>query len=87
MMPVTPAKINMINAPKANNIGVLSRNFPPQIVATHAKTLIPVGTDTHMVESINSIRIHPGVPLAYIWCTQTNPLTPAMSNEEMATIL
>ena len=77
----------MINAPIANNIGVLRRNLPPHIVPTQAKTLIPVGTETHMVDNIKIILIQPDVSLVYIWCTQTKPLTPAISKEEIATIL
>lgn len=67
IIPTTPANTNIIKPPKANNIGVLSRILPPQIVANQAKTLIPVGTDTNIVDTMNTIRIQFGVPLAYMW--------------------
>ena len=64
IIPVMPEKTKLIRPPKANSIAVLRRSLPPQIVATQAKTLIPVGTEISMVENINKIRIQPGVPLA-----------------------
>ena len=82
-----PAKTNITKPPKANNMGVVRRILPPQIVATQANTLIPVGIDTNMVVTMKNNRSQPGVPLTYIWCTQTMPLTTAINMEEIATTL
>lgn len=86
-MPTIPANTKNTNPPKANSMGVFSRNFPPQIVATHAKTLMPVGTDTSIVVSMKTIRIQAGVLLAYMWCTQTIALTAAINSDDTATTL
>jgi hypothetical protein len=43
-IPVKPPKVNRNINPLANNIGVVSTMFPPNIVAIQLKILIPVGT-------------------------------------------
>ena len=65
-MPVMPAKTNMVKPPNAKSMAVVNRILPPQMVATQAKTLMPVGTEISIVVAMKIIRIQLGVPLAYI---------------------
>ncbi len=50
MIPVRPAIRNWKRNPRLNSIGTLKRSFPPQIVPSQLKILIPVGTPTSIVD-------------------------------------
>ncbi len=48
--------------------------FPSQVVASHEKTLIPVGTAIRSVVTIIGIRSQGAMPATNMWCAQTeNP--------------
>ena len=50
--PVTPPTVNRNMKPSANNIGVTSFTWPPHIVASQLKTLMPVGTAIIIVAAV-----------------------------------
>ena len=57
--------------PIAQSIGVLRWMRPPQIVASHEKILIPVGTAIRSVVAIIGTRSHGAIPATNMWCAQT----------------
>ena len=67
MTPVTPAKTKLNSPPRQNSIGVVSLNFPRQMVPSQANTFTPVGTAMSMVLNMKKLRIHWATPLGKIW--------------------
>ena len=63
MTPERPPITNIERKPSANSIGVLKWSFPPQIVASQLKILIPVGTAISSVVIIIGTRSHDDMPL------------------------
>jgi hypothetical protein len=75
-MPESPPITNIDTKPAAHSIGVLKWIFPSHIVASHEKTLTPVGTAIRSVVIIIGTRNQGAMPDTNMWCAQTeNPST------------
>ena len=61
-MPESPPITNMETKPSANSIGVEKLSFPSHKVASHEKTLIPVGTAITTDVTIIGTRSHGAMP-------------------------
>src|SRR3954451_41918 len=70
-MPERPPITNIETKPAAHNIGVEKLIFPSHIVASHEKTLIPVGIAISSVVIIIGTRNHGAMPETNMWCAQT----------------
>lgn len=66
MIPVSPPKVNKKIKPLANNIGVLNTIFPPNIVATQLKILMPVGTAIIIVAAVKYALVSTSSPTVYM---------------------
>ena len=51
----------------ANSIGVLNMIFPPHIVASQLKILIPVGTEIAIVDSTKKVLAFELIPTVNMW--------------------
>src|ERR687896_519248 len=70
-IPDSPPITNIETNPSAHNIGVVRWMRPSQVVASHEKTLIPVGTAIRSVVIIIGTRSHDAMPETNMWCAQT----------------
>src|ERR1051325_8305184 len=70
-MPDSPPITNIDTKPSAHNIGVAKEILPSHIVASHEKTLIPVGTAIRSVVTIIGTRSHGAMPETNMWCAHT----------------
>jgi hypothetical protein len=52
MIPVNPPTVKRKMNPSVNNIAASTLTTPPQIVASHENTLIPVGTAIIIVAAV-----------------------------------
>jgi hypothetical protein len=50
-----------------NNRGVSKRSFPPHIVPSQLKILMPVGIPTIMVEMAKNVLLAEVIPMVNIW--------------------
>jgi hypothetical protein len=57
--------------PNANNIGVVNRIFPSQMVPNQENIFTPVGTAMIIDVTMKGIRKAGFIPLVNIWCAQT----------------
>ena len=81
--PEIPPSTNIVMKPSAKSIGVSSFSTPRHSVASHEKTLIPVGTAMIAVVTIIGMRIQLCMPETNMWCAQTvNPRTTIASSEK-----
>ena len=84
--PEIPPITNIVRKPSANSIGVSSCSTPRHIVASHEKTLIPVGMAMIAVVIIIGIRIQDCMPETNMWCAQTVKPSTTMASSEKAII-
>lgn len=80
--PVTPPTVNKKIKPKANSNGVVNTTWPPHIVASQLKTLIPVGTAIIIVAAVKYARTSTSIPTVYMWWAHT--IKPRKPIESMA---
>lgn len=79
-IPVRPPVVNRKMNPRAHSMAGSYFTGAPWIVASHLKTLIPVGTAIIMVAAVKYARVSTSIPTVNIWCAQTiNPSTPIPS--------
>ena len=83
-MPERPPITNIDTKPSAHSMGVVSRIFPSHSVASHEKTLIPVGTAISSVEIIIGTRSQSAMPATNMWCAQTEKPSTRMPISESA---
>lgn len=77
IIPVRPPAVNRKINPRAQSIGVSYFTCEPKIVASHLKTLIPVGTAMIIVAAVKYARESTSIPAVNMWCAQTmNPKIP-----------
>jgi energy-converting hydrogenase Eha subunit E len=62
IIPVRPPTVNRKINPSAQSIGVSYLIFLPWMVASHLKTLIPVGTAIIMVAAVKYARVSTSIP-------------------------
>ena len=55
--------------PRAKSIGVGKRSWPPHMVASQLKNLMPVGTAIRNVKKLKNGRYT--APVVNMWCAQT----------------
>ena len=67
IIPVTPPVVNRKINPSAHSIGVEYWMFVPWRVASHLKTLIPVGTAIIMVAAVKYARVSTSMPTVNMW--------------------
>ena len=73
--------------PRANNIGVLNRSDPCQIVPSQLKIFTPVGTAMSIVEIMKKICSVSSTPATNMWCTNTENERKPIATLEYAIIL
>lgn len=79
MMPVRPPIVNRIMKPIAQRCGGEVLNLVPKIVASHLKTLIPVGTAMIIVVAVKYPRVSTSIPTVNMWWAHTiNPSMPML---------
>src|SRR5580692_25605 len=61
-----------------NNIGLLNWIFPPHIVPSQLKILMPVGTAITMVVRTKKLLEYELMPMVNMWCAHTLMLTNPM---------
>src|SRR5664279_1011123 len=72
--PESPPITNVNRKPIAHSMGVARLMTPPYSVATHEKTLMPVGTAISIVVIMIGTRSHGCTPATNMWWAQTeNP--------------
>src|SRR6266853_1580020 len=71
MTPVRPATRNWKRKAMQNSIGVLNSIFPPHIVASQLKILMPVGTAMAIVDRTNTVFAFEAIPTVNMWCAHT----------------
>src|SRR6478609_1499073 len=71
MIPERPPMTNIDTKPSAHNMGVVKCIRPSHIVASHEKTLIPVGTAISSVVTIMGTRSQLAIPATNMWCAHT----------------
>jgi len=67
IIPVTPPVVNRKINPKAQSMGAEYFTLEPWIVASHLKTLIPVGTAIIIVAAVKYARVSTSIPTVNIW--------------------
>src|SRR5919109_2545913 len=83
-IPDRPPMTNIETKPRANIIGVEKLIRPSQVVASHEKTLIPVGTAISNVVTIIGTRSHEAMPETNMWCAQTEKPSTRIAISESA---
>jgi len=79
-IPVNPPTVNRKIKPNAQRIGASHFGLDPWIVASHLKTLIPVGTAMIIVAAVKYARVSTSIPTVNIWWAHTiNPKMPIAS--------
>ena len=63
-----------------NNMGVSKRSFPPHMVPSQLKILMPVGIPTIMVEMAKKVFPVDVIPIVNMWWAQTLRLTKAIAS-------
>src|SRR5258708_29381840 len=77
MIPVSPAIRNRNRNPAQNNMGDLNSTFPPHMVASQLKILIPVGTAIAIVDNTKKVLALELIPTVNMWWAQTlMPMNP-----------
>src|SRR5437588_10856523 len=71
MIPVSPATRNWKRKATQNSIGVLNSIWPPHMVASQLKILIPVGTAIAIVDSTKKVFAAELMPTVNMWWAQT----------------
>lgn len=80
MIPVKPPVVKRKINPRAHSIGVSYLIREPWIVASHLKTLMPVGTAIIIVAAVKYARVSTSIPTVNIWWAHTmKPKTPMPS--------
>src|SRR6201993_4359299 len=79
MIPVRPAIKNWKRKAMQNSIGVLNSIFPPHMVASQLKILIPVGTATAIVDKTKKVLAFELIPTVNMWWAHTLSLTKPMA--------
>src|SRR5262245_18326819 len=79
MTPVSPATKNWKRNATQKSIGVLKRIFPPHMVASQLKILIPVGTAMAIVDSTKKPFAVEFIPMVNMWWSHTLMLMNAMA--------
>src|SRR5437763_14639377 len=70
-IPDRPPIPHIDTKPTAHSIGVVNALSPSHNVASHEKTLIPVGTAISSVVTIIGTRSHGAIPDTNMWCAHT----------------
>ena len=78
MMPVSPAIRNWKRKATQNIIGIVKRIFPPHMVPSQLKILIPVGTAIAMVDATKNALAYEVIPMVNMWCAHTPRLMKPM---------
>ena len=78
MTPVNPAMRNWKRNATQKSIGALNWIFPPHIVASQLKILIPVGTAMAIVEMTKKAFAGALMPTVNMWCAHTLMLMKAI---------
>src|SRR5215471_21335314 len=71
MIPVSPATRNWNRNATQNSMGVLNSIFPPHMVASQLKILIPVGTPTAIVDKAKKALAFEVMPTVNMWWAHT----------------
>src|SRR3979409_1541078 len=71
MTPGRPAAKNWKRKAMQNSMGVLNSIFPPHMVASQLKILMPVGTAMAMVESTKKVFAFAFMPTVNMWWAHT----------------
>ena len=71
MIPVSPAMRNWNRNAVQKSIGALNWIFPPHIVASQLKILIPVGTAMAIVVKTKKVLAVELIPTVNMWCAHT----------------
>jgi hypothetical protein len=85
-IPDRPPITNIVTKPIAQSIGVLTQIRPSHVVASHEKTLIPVGTAISSVVIIIGTRSQFAIPDTNMWCAHTVKPSTTMASSEKAII-
>ena len=63
-----------------NIMGTVKRIFPPHMVPSQLKILIPVGTPMAMVEAAKKALAYDVIPTVNMWCAHTPRLRKPMAS-------
>src|SRR4051795_8680195 len=83
-IPESPPITNMETKPSANSIGVAKLSLPSHKVASHEKTLIPVGTAITTDVTIIGTRSQGAMPETNMWCAHTEKPSTRIAISESA---
>ena len=83
-MPESPPITNIDRKPSAHNMGAVKWIRPSHVVASHEKTLIPVGTPISSVVIIIGTRSHGAMPATNMWCAHTEKPSTTIAHNDSA---
>ena len=81
MMPVRPAITHWNRNAIENSMGTSKRIFPPHMVASQLKVLMPVGMETSIVDRVKNALPNDVMPMVNMWCAHTPRLMKPMPTE------
>src|SRR5262245_65956674 len=84
MIPERPPITNIDTKPSAHNIGVARWMRPSQVVASHEKTLIPVGMAISSVVTIIGTRSQLAIPETNMWWAETEKPATEIAHSDSA---